>query len=361
MGRSDRHQWGLLYFFWLATPRRNRKECASGSQAFGPNGQVSMAQEMKSNLYGLFVGVNEYESQDIRPLAFASKDVLSVRDKLAEVCGLQLENTVVLADNTENGASPTRRTLLRAMHRFASAPMQEDDVFVFVFAGHGFSCGGRTFLAAKDSEIASGTLLRETAVSLETVRDFLAQIPAGQHVLILDACRDAPRSGTRSVGAGGMSKDMTRDIGAVVEASPETERRNRRATAVLCSCWEGQVAHEYPGAAHGWFCYNLLEELGNSTQAEVSLSQLYRRTRRRMQQSAWRLLPAASDQAPHLLIDGDIPTLPVSALIVADKVASPSADAEAVTSAPEYCGVCGSSLAEEQFRCTRCGKVCCLT
>jgi len=30
----------------------------------------------QQNIYGLFIGVNRYESEDIRPLAFASADVL---------------------------------------------------------------------------------------------------------------------------------------------------------------------------------------------------------------------------------------------------------------------------------------------
>lgn len=320
-----------------------------------------MTETPKSNLYGLFVGVDKYESEEIRPLAFASKDVLSVRDKLAKVCGLSLDNTVVLADDPETGSPATRRALLRAMHRFASAPMGGEDLFLFVFAGHGFSSGGRTFLATHDSEIASDALLRETAVSLETVRDFLAQIPASQQVLILDACRDAPVKGTRSVIAEGMAEGMARDIGAVVQAGSTAARENRRATAVLCSCWEGQIAHEYPEAAHGWFCYNLLEELENVVKAELPLSELHRRINRRMQQSAWRLLPAATDQAPHLLIDGDIPALPVSASAVTNHGTRPSDDAGLVTTSAQYCAVCGSSLTADRFRCTRCGQVCCVT
>ena len=42
---------------------------------------------VSSNIYGLFIGVNRYESEDIRPLAFASADVLAVRDKLVGSTG----------------------------------------------------------------------------------------------------------------------------------------------------------------------------------------------------------------------------------------------------------------------------------
>ncbi|MCC5828730.1 MAG: caspase family protein [Phycisphaeraceae bacterium] len=261
------------------------------------------------NIYGLFIGINRYESEDLRPLAFASADVLAVRDLLAERFGLRDGNAVIIADGVADAASPTRLQILRAMDRFASAPMQPSDLFMFVFAGHGFCRDGRSFLATCDSVITSESMLLETAVSLETVRRFLGQIPAGQQVLILDACRVAPVTNTRSIDSEAMSSDMTRDIGAVIRPSGPTATETRRASAILCSCWEGQVAYEYTQAGHGWFCHNLLEELDQTTGPELSLANLYDRVRQRMQASAWRLLPSASKQSPHLLIDGDIPVL----------------------------------------------------
>jgi len=312
-----------------------------------------------SNLYGLFIGVNRYESEDIRPLAFASADVLAVRDTLAERFGLIYENTVVLADGVQDALKPTRREILRAMDRFSAAPMQPSDLFMFVFAGHGFSYAGRTFLAACDSETASEALLRETAVSLETVRDFLGQIPAGQQVLILDACRDAPVKGTRSLGSEAMSREMTRDIGAVIRASSPSAPKNHRASAILCSCWEGQVAHEYVQSGHGWFCHNLLEELGQACDPQLSLSDLHARIKDRMQKSAWRLLPAASDQAPHLLIDGDIPSIRLSPSLLVEVPAPPTPAAPVVGTKQEFCAACGKLLGSERFRCRRCCKVSC--
>ncbi len=309
------------------------------------------------NLYGLFVGVNRYHSSDIRPLAFASADVIAVRDKLVERYGLEYRNTVVVADGVEGGVVPTRLEILRAINRFSAAPMKEADLFLFVFAGHGFSCNGRTFLAACDSEIASEALLRETAVSLDAVRDFLGQIPAGQQVLLLDACRDAPLRGARSVGSATMSGDMTRDIGAVIRPRCESGQARHHASAVLCSCWQGQVAHEYVAGGHGWFCHNLLAELDTADRHQLSLSELHQRIKARMQESAWRLLPAAKDQTPHLLIEGDIPVLRRAGQLapVPTKAANTKPPQEVVLS----CDLCGNSAAGDPFRCTHCGQVCC--
>jgi serine/threonine-protein kinase len=312
------------------------------------------------NIYGMFVGVNRYESEDIRPLAFASADVLAVRDKLAEKFCLDTEKTIILADGVPGGKAPTRREILRAMNRFAGAPMGPEDAFFLVFAGHGFVCAGKTFLATADSEIGSEALLRETAVSLDSIRDFLAEIKAGQHVVILDACRDAPVKGTRSVGGTAVSADMTRDIGAVIRSEQNNQTGITRAKAILCSCWEGQVAYEYPQGGHGWFCHNLLVELDVAGSPTISLADLHSRVKQRMKESAWRLLPSAKDQLPHLLIEGDVPILR-GATETAMVIPPPIAPTPTVIQRPQvYCAVCGTSAKEDSFRCTRCGSVCCL-
>jgi hypothetical protein len=265
------------------------------------------------SIYGLFVGIDGYESEDISPLAFASADVLAIRDKLADKFSLDPEKAVILADGNPAGTLPTRREILRTMNRFTGAPMGPEDTFFLVFAGHGFVCSGKTFLAAADSEIGSEALLRETAVSLDSVREFMDAINAGQHIVILDACRNSPVKGTRSVGGSSMSGAMTRDIGAVIRPAPDGAQGITRTRAVMSSCWEGQVAHEYAPGGHGWFCHNLLAELDATRGDELSLSDLHRRVKERMRQSAWQLLPSASGQVPHLLVEGDVPTLTLRA------------------------------------------------
>jgi len=271
-----------------------------------------MTDTAPGRLFGLFIGIDRYESDAISPLAYAGADVTALRDCMVERCGLAAHDGVLLVDDPT--APPTRRHILRAMDRLASAPIQPADAFVFAFAGHGFHCGGRSFLAACDSEISSEAILRETAVGVDTVRSFLDQIPAQQQILILDACRNNPLRGTRSLGADAMSPEMTRDLGALLRSRTAAEAAPvRRSHAVLCSCWEGQVAHEYQPGGHGWFCYNLLAELQQASGQGVSLAELHHRIRERMREQCWRLLPAAKDQAPHLLIDGDVPVLRLTA------------------------------------------------
>lgn len=309
-------------------------------------------------MYALFVGINHYESEDIHPLSFASADALIVRDRLIDRFGLRGENAVVIADGFNAGPAPTRREILRALDRFAGAPIDEADTFVLMFAGHGFSCSGKMYLATRDSEIASDALLRETAVALDSIREFLAKIPAGQHIILLDACRDTPIKGTRGTSGQAMSERMTRDIGTIIRPVASEPVAGGRAKAILCSCWEGQVAHEYADAGHGWFCHNLLAELDITSDQTLSLADLHTRVKERMQESAWRLLPASRDQTPHLLVEGDIPVLRLPSNTVLPTpisvIEQPQPQLERAS-----CAVCGSRLMGTVFYCVECGDLCC--
>lgn len=258
------------------------------------------------NLYGLFIGINRYESEGINPLSFAAVDVLAIKERFVKRFNLREQNAVVLVD--DGRVAPTRREILRAISRLSAAPMTQADTFVLVFAGHGFAFSGKTYLAATDSEVESEKLLRETAIPLESVRDFLADIAAGQQILILDACRNAPFKNRRSVGGNAMSEEMTRDMAAVIKM-PVGRPLGYRVSGILCSCWEGQVAHEYKDGRHGWFCHNLLAEIDSMEGEGISLAELHSRTKKRMAETAWQLLSAAKDQTPYLLFEGDVPVL----------------------------------------------------
>lgn len=284
-----------------------------------------------SSSYGLFIGINRYDSVDIPPLDFASADVQAIRQRLMERFGLEHDRAMIIGDDVPDSSRPTRIQILKAMDRFAAAPMGPEDTFFLVFAGHGFACSGKTYLAAADSEIGSEALLRETAVSLNSVSDFLANTKAGQHVVVLDACRNSPAGGTRSLGDRSMSKGMTRDVGAVIQPATVTESGITGAKAILCSCWEGQVAYEFPESGHGWFCHNLIAELDAISEPTLSLADLHTSVKTRMQQDAWRLLPRARDQTPHLVIDGDIPVLGGRAENASPQPASAPVKSEFVT------------------------------
>ena len=301
------------------------------------------------DLYAFLVGVNKYRARGVRGLRYAAADALALRDVLRERYGLTEERTIFLGREAQGGDAPTKIEVLEAFDRFTHAPMGHDDTFVFFFGGHGFECRGSGFLAAADSLLTgSETLVCEAALSLESVGRFLGEVTAGTQVVVLDACRDSPEVGAK--GARPMTGAMARDIGLVVTAATGAKRRS---AAVLSSCWEGQASYEYEREEHGWFTWNLLTELREASQPTVDVAHLHLRLKDRMKQ-AWRLLPEAAAQEPHVKIEGDIPVLARHGGMVAGGV-PPTVRAPALESLK--CPICGRRNAlKDTFDCRSCGR-----
>jgi len=122
-------------------------------------------------------------------------------------------------------------------------------------------------------------------------------------LVILDACRNDPTDQTKGAEAAATSQAMTREINDAVRSDAESGNAARptvKAQAILNSCWEGQVAFEYPPEKHSWFYFNLKTCLGEDPRGECDVMKLGEKVRQQMLDTAWRALPAGSEQTPHL-------------------------------------------------------------
>ena len=302
------------------------------------------------NVYALLIGINDYESESVRRLQFAVADVLAFHEILGQRLQLRAENCILLAHpSAGTGKVPVRKEVLRALTQFSKARMGPDDTFLLYFAGHGFAAADKSYLLTVDSDPAPPELLEETAVSLETVARLTRRVTAGQHLLILDACRNNPTTLDRSTGAAYLDTAMARDIATLARA-PSADRTGSclPARAILSACWEGQVSYEYPAQSHGWFSYNLLESLRNHPSELLDVSEFAEQVRHRMRGRAWRDLPQADGQEPHVVIEGRPVRLRLNSLEADQAAATPS------ESAPPSAKVTAD---EPRRRCPACGKV----
>ncbi len=259
-------------------------------------------------LYVLLIGVNEYASRAVQPLKFAVADVLAVRELLSQRMDLDDDRCLMLTSPARPGAEvPRRPEVLRTLDKFSKAPMGPEDTFLLYFAGHGFSLGEGTYLLTADSEPASELLLRDTAISLEILRDYTRHLSAGQQLVILDACRNDARALARSVESDALNAAMARDIRALAKddrARADVGGHRRQLRSVISACWEGQRSYEYPVAGHGWFCYHLLGYLREFQGGELAVTDLSEAVGERMHSSAWRELPEAEAQRPYVEVHG---------------------------------------------------------
>ena len=130
-----------------------------------------------------------------------------------------------------------------------------EELLIVSISTHGFEDSGTPYALGRDG-LLGPVLLPETGISLRAVEGLMEQSLAQKRLLILDACRERPTRGSRSLGVGATAQ-------AFREAFEEAAGR-----AVLASCDAGQSSFEDPRLGHGVFTYHLIEGLRGAAEAD---------------------------------------------------------------------------------------------
>jgi uncharacterized caspase-like protein/WD40 repeat protein len=255
--RSFEYQWDVV-----AEPKLLlRAETVDGDVA---EKELSRQESVKAASgaanWGVFVGVSDYEDPEINDLRFCDADAESLWRALTKPGQLRfsLDKTRLLTSKGET--RPTAANIEKALLSLDEA--SPEDTVLFYFAGHGFECNGRVYLAGCDfrkGSMTDGSLAEAEARSAEVsvgalsmgrLYSCLNALRCRRQVVILDACH-----------SGGMAtetqKQMTHNMAyALVPQS--------RGTAILVSCDVGEASYEWDEKGHGVFTYFLLDGLGGS-------------------------------------------------------------------------------------------------
>lgn len=198
---------------------------------------VASSLHAESKKYALLIGVNKYEHGKLLKLEYAVNDATELRDVLKEA-GYE---TTLLTD--ESGVKPTGAAIVKSVGDILRKSRAGDTV-VFAFAGHGVQFEGDKdsyFCPADARPFKDET---KTLVSMGTVYQEMEKSFAGVKILLVDACRDDPRTGRASRG---------------IDA--DSAPRPPRGVAAFFSCSAGQVAYELPALQHGVFFHHVLQGL----------------------------------------------------------------------------------------------------
>ena len=217
--------------------------------------------------YALIVGVSRYDDPEIGNLNFAADDAREMGACLREVCGFDEVRVLVSGGERE----PDHISVVESLHGFAPV-LNNDDLFLFYFAGHGIHTANGSFLLASNSRIRMPEL---AAVPMPLLQQCLSRLDASERVLILDACRNDPHQG-RGDSDNLLTQEFSRDILAVAKAPCDGVVP---ATCVLFSCSEGERAYEWYDRKHGAFTWYLLDGLrgaARDTQGRVTVQALSR-------------------------------------------------------------------------------------
>lgn len=190
--------------------------------------------------HALFVGVNTYDDKSIRKLRYSIPDASVLADRFR---GLGYKARLL--------SDPTGAELKSAVVESVDG-LGHGDVFLFFFAGHGFTAqDGAHLLFCRDD---MQRLLRVNAAGVRV--DALEALTEGggfHRAFLLDSCRTDCFAGMEGRG-GGVTRDL--DFVAVPECTEESG-----SYFLLRSCDKFRPSLELDGIGHGLFTQALLDAM----------------------------------------------------------------------------------------------------
>jgi hypothetical protein len=203
----------------------------------------------------------------------------------------------LLATDQPEERQPTRVNILRRLSNLA-AVVPKDGLLLVSFAGHGLERDRRAYLLPTDAQYSDDiSLVEQTAVGVNQMKDSIRAIGVQQVIVLLDACRNDPVG--RGVGGNPMSAAYKFDF----------DLRNREVTAfaTLYATAVGQLAYEYSEKRQGYFTWAIVEGLkgaAGNAQGEVTLAALLKHVQEAVPKRVGIDLGAGKEQKPFAEIVG---------------------------------------------------------
>jgi uncharacterized caspase-like protein len=196
--------------------------------------------------YALLVACDKYDEKQLRSLQFTRNDILGLQNILLE-SGFKADHIVVLHEEQPSELLPERRKVLEQL-KLLLGKVGEADSLVVALSGHGVQFKGesRHYFCPRDANLDD----RDTLIDMSDVYKKMAACPSTRKLLIVDACRNDPRSRLSKAARPTLElESVTRPQAAKI---PE-------GLVALFSCAEGQESFEDPELQHGVFFYHVLK------------------------------------------------------------------------------------------------------
>lgn len=146
----------------------------------------------KPKLHLFAVGVSDYTSKDLAPLSYASKDaedfINTIKNSNIDLYS-EVSNTLLVNKNA------TRNNVLRDLKKLVSN-VEQGDVVMLYFSGHGIKDGEDTFYMTFDSSVEDSF----TAVNFSEIRTRIRNLTEDMKchvVLFMDACHSGAMYGMK--------------------------------------------------------------------------------------------------------------------------------------------------------------------
>jgi uncharacterized caspase-like protein len=217
---------------------------------------ASLKSIVRPSLYALVVGINDYKNPKLQ-LSYAVADAGFFTDALTKGASPLFDKVVVKKLITTD--ETTRESIMQELQAMRS--LNPDDLFVFFVASHGTVDDGEYFLITSNIGSTSTEKLKTDAVSQNTIKELIANIPATKKLIVLDTCNagklgDAIQNAmqTRGMSEETAIKVLSRAVGSTilsaatsVQEALEGYRGHGLFTFVLCEGLNGKADKDKSG------------------------------------------------------------------------------------------------------------------
>lgn len=191
----------------------------------------------KTRRFAIVVGINDYSNTTAGDLRFCANDAEAIYESLLNYGKYSPVDTALFSDGLHQQArQPSYSDVLAQVQEFA-AQCEEEDTFLFFFAGHGTSDQDDSYLLTNEFR---PNILADSSIALAKIDSYMRGCKAKFVLRIVDACHSG-RMGRRS---GGGDAEL---------ANPNVEdllHPKIIGWATLASCKTNEFAHELDDINH---------------------------------------------------------------------------------------------------------------
>lgn len=252
------------------------QEVAPGSAAEQPDLYVP------ARRWALVIGASDYPY--LGKLSFASRDAEAFAGSLTERFGFDPSTVSLLTDKAEDPAlRPTAGNMFLALRRLlADTRLQESDLFVFYFAGHGIGDESGDYLLPLDAALETVT---DVGLNVQDVIQELTSAGMNNVLFVVDGCRT------------GNENTFGRELWNLAEEAN---------LAVVLSCEPGMQSYEDRRLGGGIFTHYFVGAMQDATLVAANSGALWASrvaARVREQTMAWTSRGFDGQQVPQVWTD----------------------------------------------------------
>jgi tetratricopeptide (TPR) repeat protein/uncharacterized caspase-like protein len=227
--------------------------------------------ESKGRRWAVVVGVNEYLNE-VTPLHCAVNDAMKFKDALIESSGFEEKDIFLLTTDQPGNRKPMKANIIKRI-AYIKAEAKAEDTFIFFFSGHGMDMEKQTYLLTYEADPYSKDTLDMSSLKVSDLKAILEGMPTEKILLLIDACRNDPRSGKGDV-PNPLTESQSKGLIIKPAAMAAPKSPGAHFSLTFLSCKVGQRSYEWSEEGMGFFTYHVVKALKGAREARDSRGQV---------------------------------------------------------------------------------------